>query len=170
MNNHSSDDEDRDTPIGAGRTFQDLLYAQLSMTELEEQEQILAEYLIGNLDESGYLRRELSAIANDLAFSMNISTSAEELEEILKVIQELDPPGIGARDLRVEARDRPDLRQVQRLALRHAFDHVEQYDVAEFLLRGEQRQRPADIPGSDQCDLLASHGARHSLPVKPGKA
>jgi len=100
VNNHSADDEERDTPIGAGRTFQDLLYAQLSMTELEENEQALAEYLIGNLDESGYLRRELPAIVNDLAFSMNISTTTAELEEILKVIQELDPPGVGARDLR----------------------------------------------------------------------
>src|SRR3546814_1453364 len=65
---------------------------------------------------------------------------------------------VRAGDLRVEARDRADLRQVERLALRHAFDHVEQDDVAEFLLRGEQRQRPADIPGFDKSDLLASHG------------
>jgi RNA polymerase sigma-54 factor len=99
-NNHSADDEERDTPLGAGRTFQDLLYAQLSMTELDEQEQMLAEYLIGNLDENGYLRRELAAIVNDLAFSMNISTTVPELETILAAIQELDPPGVGARDLR----------------------------------------------------------------------
>lgn len=100
VNNHSADDEERETPIGAGRTFQDLLYAQLSMTKLDEQEQLLAEYLIGNLDESGYLRRDLPAIANDLAFSMNISTNAAELEAVLKTIQELDPPGVGARDLK----------------------------------------------------------------------
>lgn len=99
-NNHSSDDDDRETPLGAGRTFQDLLYAQISVTDLDEQELLLAEYLIGNLDENGYLRRELPAIVNDLAFSMNISTSVAELEEILKVIQDLDPPGVGARDLR----------------------------------------------------------------------
>ncbi len=99
-NNNSSDDEERETPLGAGKTFQDLLYTQLSMTDLDENERILAEYLIGNLDENGYLRREISAIANDLAFSMNISTSAAELEEVLRVIQDLDPPGIGARDLR----------------------------------------------------------------------
>src|SRR3546814_1665807 len=66
---------------------------------------------------------------------------------------------VRAGDLRVEARDRPDLRQVERLALRHAFDHVEQHDVAEFLLRGEQSQRSADIPGADQRDLLTSHGS-----------
>lgn len=99
-NNHSSDDDDRETPLGAGRTFQDLLYAQIAVTDLDEQEILLAEYLIGNLDENGYLRRELPAIVNDLAFSMNISTTVAELEEILKVIQDLDPPGVGARDLR----------------------------------------------------------------------
>jgi RNA polymerase sigma-54 factor len=100
VNNHSADDEERDTPLGAGRTFQDLLYAQLGMTELDEQQRLLAEYLIGNLDENGYLRRELVAVANDLAFTMNISVSVAELEEVLSVIQELDPPGVGARDLR----------------------------------------------------------------------
>ena len=100
VNNHSADDDERDTPLGAGRTFQDLLFAQLGMTDLDDEQRLLAEYLIGNLDENGYLRRELAAVANDLAFSMNISTTVAELEEVLKVVQELDPPGVGARDLR----------------------------------------------------------------------
>jgi RNA polymerase sigma-54 factor len=100
VNNHSADDEERDTPLGAGRTFQDLLFAQLGMTDLDDDQRLLAEYLIGNLDENGYLRRELAAVANDLAFSMNISATVPELEEVLKVVQELDPPGVGARDLR----------------------------------------------------------------------
>lgn len=99
-NNSSMDDEDRESPLGAGRSFQDLLYAQLGLQDLDEQELQLAEYLVGNLDEAGYLRRELPAIVNDLAFSANISTSVTELEELLKVIQDLDPAGVGARDLR----------------------------------------------------------------------
>ena len=100
VNNHSSDDEERDTPLGAGRTFQDLLFAQLGMTELDDDQRMLAEYLIGNLDENGYLRRELAAVANDLAFSMNVSATVADLEEVLSAIQDLDPPGVGARDLR----------------------------------------------------------------------
>jgi RNA polymerase sigma-54 factor len=100
VNNHSADDDERDTPLGAGRTFQDLLFAQLGMTDLDDDQRILAEYLVGNLDENGYLRRELAAVANDLAFSMNISATVADLEEVLKTIQELDPPGVGARDLR----------------------------------------------------------------------
>ena len=64
-------------------------------------------------------------------------------------------------DLRVEALDRAALRQIERLALRHALDHVEQDDVAEFLLRGEMGERAADVAGADQRDLLAGH--EHSL-------
>ena len=100
VNNNSADQEDRDIPIGAGKTFHDLLYAQIGLRDFDEEQLLLAEYLIGNLDDNGYLRRELQAVANDLSFSMNIITSVPELEEILKEIQELDPAGVGARDLR----------------------------------------------------------------------
>lgn len=98
-NNHSADDEERESPLGAGRSFQDLLFSQLGLRDLSEKEAQLAEYLIGNLDEAGYLRRELPAIINDLAFSSNISTSVEELEHVLSIIQDLDPSGVGARNL-----------------------------------------------------------------------
>ena len=100
VNNNSADQEDRDIPIGAGKTFHDLLYAQIGLRDFDEEQLLLAEYLIGNLDDNGYLRRELQAVANDLSFSMNIITSVPELEEVLQEIQELDPAGVGARDLR----------------------------------------------------------------------
>ncbi len=99
-NNNGPDQEERETPIGAGKSFHDLLYAQLGLADLEPDQAVLAEYLIGNLDENGYLRRELPAIVNDLAFNLNISTNAHELEEVLRAIQEFDPPGVAARDLR----------------------------------------------------------------------
>lgn len=98
-NNYSADDEERESPLGAGRSFQDLLFSQLGLRDLTEKELQLAEYLIGNLDEAGYLRRELPAIINDLAFGSNISTTVDELEHILSIIQDLDPSGVGARDL-----------------------------------------------------------------------
>jgi len=99
-NNSGPDQEDRETPLGAGKTFHDLLYTQLGLADLDEEQALLAEYLIGNLDENGYLRRELNAVVNDLAFNLNISTTVAELDEVLKAIQEFDPPGVGARDLR----------------------------------------------------------------------
>jgi RNA polymerase sigma-54 factor len=67
---------------------------------LDKQEHDLAEYIIGNIDEDGYLRRELEAISDDLAFSLNIDSNEEELLKILRIIQDFDPVGVGARDLR----------------------------------------------------------------------
>ncbi|MBK9421928.1 MAG: RNA polymerase factor sigma-54 [Flavobacteriales bacterium] len=99
-NNHSADDETRETPLAVGSTFQDAMHTQLSLRQVDERTEQLAEHLIGNLDEDGYLRRELSQIENDLAFTANIFTDQEELAKVLKHVQSLDPPGVGARDLR----------------------------------------------------------------------
>jgi len=98
-NNYSPDDERKEIPFAGGITFQEQLKAQLQLRDLDDREYQIAEYLLGNLDEDGYLRRELFAIADDLAFSQNIETNEAELEQLLYQIQQLDPPGIGARDL-----------------------------------------------------------------------
>ncbi|MBL0129255.1 MAG: RNA polymerase factor sigma-54 [Flavobacteriales bacterium] len=98
--NTGPDTEERETPLSGGTTFQDSLRAQLSLRSCDERTEILAEHLIGNLDEDGYLRRELDAVVNDLAFTQNISATKEELERALKEVQSLDPAGTGARDLR----------------------------------------------------------------------
>ena len=100
VNNKGRDDEERDTPLAGGNTFQDNLRSQLSLRAIDDRMEILGEHLIGNLDEDGYLRRELDAIVNDLAFTANIMTTKEELEKVLKEVQALDPVGTGARDLR----------------------------------------------------------------------
>jgi RNA polymerase sigma-54 factor len=100
VNNKGVDDDDKDVPLGSGSTFRDLLIAQLGLRKLGPEQRQLAENLIGNLDDDGYLRREIAAIVNDLAFSQNIMTTTDQLEEILLVIQDFDPPGVGARDLR----------------------------------------------------------------------
>lgn len=99
-NNSSPDDEERSIPITSGRSFQENLTSQLGLAELDEKQEELARTLVGNLDDDGYLRRELINIVDDLAFSQNISTNEEELEEVLKIIQDFDPAGVGARNLR----------------------------------------------------------------------
>jgi RNA polymerase sigma-54 factor len=99
-NNHSADDEERETPLSGGASFQDVLMDQLALREIDERTEQLGQNLIGNLDEDGYLRRDLDAIVNDLAFAMNLTTTHAELERALKEVQALDPPGVGARDLR----------------------------------------------------------------------
>lgn len=99
-NNYSKDDKYIDIPFSVGTTFHEFLYEQLGVIELPEEKRMLAEYLIGNIDDDGYLRRDLLAISDDLAFNMNMEVSEDDLYDILMVIQEFDPPGVGARDLR----------------------------------------------------------------------
>lgn len=99
-NNSSADDERPETPITVSVSYQDNMLAALGMLPLDDHHYQLAEHLIGSLDDDGYLRRDLESIVDDLAFTRNVQTSEKELEETLRVIQTLDPPGIAARDLR----------------------------------------------------------------------
>ena len=98
-NNHSKDDEERAIPLSGEQSFQEKLTEQLHLLDLDDKQFMIADTIIGNLDESGYLNREIEAIVDDLAFSANIMVTEEEVEHILHVIQELDPAGVGARDL-----------------------------------------------------------------------
>lgn len=99
-NNYSKDDKKDDIPFSIGSTFHEFLVEQLGLITLTERQKMLAEYIIGNIDEDGYLRREIEAMVDDMAFSMNMDVSDEEMASLLEVIQDLDPPGVGARDLR----------------------------------------------------------------------
>jgi RNA polymerase sigma-54 factor len=97
--NRGRDDEEREMPVVSGITFHEHLHNQIGMFPLDERQQTIIGIIIGNLDDSGYLERELPAMVNDFAFSFNISTTVGELEMMLKVIHEFDPPGVGARNL-----------------------------------------------------------------------
>jgi RNA polymerase sigma-54 factor len=98
-NNQSKDDEERVIPLSGEQSFQEKLSEQLHLLELNETEFIIADILIGNLDESGYLNRDLEALVDDLAFSMNVITSEQDVKSILGLIQTFDPAGVGARSL-----------------------------------------------------------------------
>ena len=98
-NNYSADDEETKIPITGGTTFTEYLQNQISTLTLSDQDRQIADYLVGNIDEDGYIRRELRAIVDDLAFTQNIFTEEAHLEKVLKRVQELDPAGVGARDL-----------------------------------------------------------------------
>ncbi|MBI1288881.1 MAG: RNA polymerase factor sigma-54 [Flavobacteriales bacterium] len=98
-NNTSPDDEEREMPLSGGASFQDLLLEQLGMRVLTEQQRTIAEIIIGNIDDDGYLRREIFAIVDDLAFTQNIHTNEDEVEDLLDVIQHFEPAGVGARNL-----------------------------------------------------------------------
>ncbi|SFG62896.1 RNA polymerase factor sigma-54 [Pontibacter chinhatensis] len=93
------DEEDREMPIAMATTLTDSLLDQLGFLDLDDKQYSIGMQLIGSIDNDGYIRRELSSIANDLAFSQNIDTTQEEIEQVLHLIQTFDPAGIAARDL-----------------------------------------------------------------------
>lgn len=98
-NNYSADDEDSRIPYSGGITFNQHLINQLNTYSLDDQDVQVAEFLIGCIDDSGYIRRPIEDIVDDLAFSENIFTTNEEVEKILKIVHDLDPAGVGARNL-----------------------------------------------------------------------
>ena len=99
-NNYSSDDELYEAPVIVNESFHDSLISQLRLRDLNTEELELATYLVGTIDDDGLLRRELIDIVDDLAFSQGVFTEEKELERLLEIIQDLDPPGVGGRDLR----------------------------------------------------------------------
>jgi RNA polymerase sigma-54 factor len=97
--NYSRDSKRAEIPFSVGSTFHDFLESQLGLLSLTEKQVSLAINILGNIDEDGYLRRKLENIVDDLAFSQNISATEEELHEVLRIVQDFDPTGVGARDL-----------------------------------------------------------------------
>ena len=98
-NNYSADDDEKSVPFAAGISFNQYLLNQLNTVYLNDEEWSIAEFLVGSVDESGYIRRPLADIMDDLAFTQNIYTDEKTIDSILKIVQSLDPPGVGARSL-----------------------------------------------------------------------
>ncbi|WP_339812560.1 RNA polymerase factor sigma-54 [uncultured Imperialibacter sp.] len=93
------DEEEREVPFSESSTLSEQLISQLGFLKLDERQYAIGRQLIGSIEADGYIRRDLDAIVNDMAFSQNIECEADEVEEILHLIQEFDPAGIGARSL-----------------------------------------------------------------------
>ncbi len=99
VNNRSADDEHHEIPFSTGFTFHEYLIQQLGYRNLNEKQYQIGLYIIGNIDDSGYLERSVESMVDDLAFTQNLETNTKEVEEVLAVIQDFDPPGVGARNL-----------------------------------------------------------------------
>lgn len=99
INNRSADDEDKNIPYASGKSFHQHLKSQLNTFRLNEQEKAIAEFLVGSIDDSGYIRRDIIDIVDDLAFTANVMCDEIQVEEILKKVQTLEPSGVGARSL-----------------------------------------------------------------------
>ncbi|MGL4596772.1 MAG: RNA polymerase factor sigma-54 [Bacteroidia bacterium] len=135
-NNSGPDDEQREMPLSQGPGFIDQLLTQLGLQPLDDHHYQVGAYLIGNIDEDGYMRRDLEAVVDDIAFGQNIQTNTEELVELLELIQTFDPPGVGARDLQECL-----LLQLQRkmpksaeivLAMRVVREHMEEFSKKHY--------------------------------------
>jgi len=152
--NYSKDDKIADIPYSESNSFHEYLQEQVAMVMLNEQDSILAEQVIGNIDEDGYLRRDLDAIVDDVAFSRNIMTDVKRLSRILALIQELDPAGVGARDLRESLMIqliRKDMgRQEIRVAYRILDEMFEEFTKKHY----EKIQRKFNIEEEDLKDAL----------------
>lgn len=98
--NYAATDEARTIPIKMESSFHEYLIMQLGMLGLNEHEQKVAEQIVGSIDDDGYLRRDATAMIDDMAFRQNIQTTETELQQIIHQIQQFDPPGIAARDLK----------------------------------------------------------------------
>ncbi|KOY51208.1 RNA polymerase sigma-54 factor RpoN [Polaribacter dokdonensis DSW-5] len=129
-NNYSSDDEEKNVPYAAGTSFHQSLVNQLNTFNLDEEERAIADFLVGSIDDSGYIRREIIDLVDDLAFTANVFTTEEKVVEVLKkVIHTLDPTGVGARDLKecliiqLKTKESNKVRSLAIDVLENAFDH-----------------------------------------------
>ncbi|MDJ1470162.1 RNA polymerase factor sigma-54 [Cytophagaceae bacterium DM2B3-1] len=151
---NGGDDEERTLPIATISTLTDSLLAQLDFEKLTEKEKIIGRQIIGSIDEDGYIRRDLEAIVNDLAFSQNIETEYEEVEKILHIIQTFDPPGIGARELQecllLQLDRKEHDNKIVTLAIRIVDDFFDEFTKKHY----EKIQKRLDVSDEDIKDAI----------------
>lgn len=178
-NNHSADDESKTIPYASGTSFTQLLTDQLNTFRLENQDYKIAKFLIGSIDDSGYIRRSLLDLTDDLAFTQNIFTDVETLEKVLKVVQQLDPPGVGARNLQecllIQLQRKEQTPDTERAAnmIENAFEQftkkhyqklLKKFDISEIELKDAilEIERLNPKPGSSFSNNLRS--TEHVVP------
>ncbi len=180
-NNTSRDDKREEIPFSVGLTFHEHLESQLGLRTLSERQFELAKYLIGNIDDDGYLRRKLTAIADDIAFALGVETNEEELEHLLYIIQDFEPLGVGARDLQeclliqIQSKDQniPEIALARKI-LKYHFDEFtrKHYDkiAARLSLNDSELKKGIDEilrlnpkPGGSFADPL-NRTAQHIIP------
>ncbi|MDA9846467.1 RNA polymerase factor sigma-54 [Flavobacteriaceae bacterium] len=178
-NNHSADDESKTIPYASGTSFTQLLTDQLNTFRLENQDYEIAKFLIGSIDDSGYIRRSLLDLTDDLAFTQNIFTDVDTLKKVLKVVQQLDPPGVGARNLQecllIQLQRKEQTPDTERAAnmIENAFEQftkkhyqklLKKFDISEIELKDAilEIERLNPKPGSSFSNNLRS--TEHVVP------
>ncbi|MEO6165931.1 MAG: RNA polymerase factor sigma-54 [Chitinophagales bacterium] len=165
--NYPEQDDKRVIPIPVFRSFHEYLEEQLGMEELDEHKEALGEYIIGSIDDDGYLRRPLDAMVDDLAFSQNVICTEKELDEVLKIIQRFDPPGTGARDLQecllLQLDRKVNNPKIKELAIRVIKDYFDEFVKKHY----EKLQKQMEV--DDELFKLVINTIIHLNP-KPGSA
>ena len=131
INNYSKDDNQRPVTLTEGLSLQEYLMEQLRYRNLSDNERKVAEFLVGSIDEDGYLRRDMESISDDIAFSVGLEYSVAELERLLSIIHQLEPAGIGARNLQecllLQMKQRRIDTPAKRMALKILSSHFEEF-------------------------------------------
>jgi RNA polymerase sigma-54 factor len=136
ISNKGADDETREFVVVEGPDFHNLLEQQLGLRDLSETEYTIGVYIIGCIDEDGYLRREIDMIVDDLAFNYNITSNVQEIEKVLKTIQSFDPPGVGARTIQecllIQLHRKADQTRDVVQAIEIVKDHMEEFSKKHY--------------------------------------
>ncbi len=166
--NYSGDeDDDRERPMQAYTTLAEKLNEQLSFQDLDETEQLVAEQVIGSIDEDGYLRRPIDSILDDIMFNHGLDLSEKDVEQVLEQVQRLDPPGIAARDLQecllLQLDRMPEEVEGRDTATEMLADHYDAFTMKHF---GKLKKR---LDVDDRTLKAAFDLIQHRLDPKPGE-
>ncbi len=153
--NDSDDEEKKEMPIVVSSSFHEMLQLQLNLSVLGDHEFLVAQQILGSLDDDGYLRRPINALVDDLAFSQNIFTNENEIENLLQLIQEFDPAGVGARNLQECLLLQLKRKSQQNRSVMIAINIVEKY-LDEFTRKHyDKLERSLGITGVELKDAIA---------------
>ena len=165
-NNVSKDDKREDIPFSAGMTFHEYLNDQLQLLDLSESEMQLAQYVIGNIDDEGYLRRSAESMVDDIVFQAGISTTDTEMQAVIRTVQELDPAGVGATSLQeclhIQLRRKENTRTNQ-LAISIIQNYFEEFSKKHY----DKIAKPLEISEEELKKVMAEITR---LNPKPGNA
>jgi len=150
---YSDKNTKEDIPYSEGESFQEYLLDQFRLKSLSEEQMQIGEYLVGNIDEDGYIRRSLEAISDDLAFQYGWEVSVPKIEKVLKIIQQLEPPGIGATHLQeclLIQLKRKEKTSARDLAIRVMDDYFEAFSKKQY----DKIEKALNITAPEMKDIV----------------
>ncbi len=152
--NYGQDEEQKVIPITVETSFNELMIEQLNMLSLNDKERAIAEQIIGSLDDDGFLRRENSAISNDLAFKQSLDVSEKEIETLISAIQDFDPAGVAARNLQecliIQLRRKEDHKDVNNIGIRILSKYFEEFSKKHY----EKIQKSLNITAEQLKEVI----------------